>query len=483
MASQLLLGIDVGTTSVKASLFDGTGARLRSYASGFPTTRRGANVEQDPEDWMRHVRAALAHLVDAMPKGAVAAAGLCSQVNTHVFVDAEGNALLPAIVWQDGRCAAEAAALDAKVPETDKLQWWRAPMPIDASHVLARIAWVAKHHPGLWDRTCWVLSPKDYCLLKLTGEVVADPMSSFGVIDQSLAYIDALTGLVPGAKEKLPPLASLAARAGRIRKGLPGEGTPVAVGTMDAWAGMFGAGAVREGQAVYLSGTSEVGGILSHRRVPTPGVIAFPECEGFVLHAGPTQAGGASVEWLGRLLGKSPEELSRLAADIGAGEDVPVFLPHLQGERAPIWDIASRASFSGIDSGMGPAHFARAVFEGVAYSVRWLMESLEQSAGLAPGRIHLAGGGARSDAWCQIRADILGKPLRRASNPDAGVMGAAILAGVERGLYGSIAEAAEALVGFDQTFDPGPGTEARHAAGYAKFRALYDGLKDFNRTR
>lgn len=476
MDGPFLIGIDVGTTSVKAVLFDLAGKPVRSFRQSYPTSRPGpAKVEQDPRDWLRLTLAALTHLMQGLPDGAVLGAGLCSQVNTHVFVDADGEALLPAMVWSDGRCAADAATLDPLVPEAKRLQWWGAPLPIDASHVLARMAHVRTHYPDLWARTRWVMAPKDYCLLHLTGEAVADPMSSFGVIDQSLAYVDELIGLVPDARRKLPPLAGMTAPAGPIRAGLPGAGIPMATATMDAWSGMIGAGISRAGDAAYLSGTSEVLGIVSPARVPTPGVIAFPECEGIVLHAGPTQAGGASVEWLANLLDRTPDDVFALAAR-SAGS-VPLFLPHLQGERAPLWDPAARASFSGVDSAMGAAEFARAVLEGVTYSVRLLIDSLEQSAGLAVSSLTMAGGGARSDLWCQIRADVLGRTLRRTVNADSGVLGAAICAGVVAGRFPSLSEASRTLVVYDRAFEPDPRQAARHADRFGAYVDLYRRLQ------
>jgi xylulokinase len=255
----------------------------------------------------------------------------------------------------------------------------------------------------------------DFCIFHLTGRAIADPMSNFGVVNSALSYIDVLIGLVPGAREKLPTLAKSTELAGVINAGLPCAGVPLAVGTMDAWSGILGAGARRDCDAVYLSGTSEVLGLVSETRIPTPGVIAFPKCEGIVLHAGPTQAGGAFVAWQSQVLGRSSEELSSLVENREANKATPVFLPHLEGERAPLWDPASRASFSGMDSTTGPADLACAMFEDVSYSVRLLLESLETSSGVKPDALTLAGGGMRSDIWCQIRADILGRPPRRQS--------------------------------------------------------------------
>ena len=481
MSGSFLIGVDVGTTSVKAALFDADGGARRTYASAYPTARPAADrAEQDPADWMKRVAAALADLVAAAPQGGITGLGLCSQVNTHVFIDANGRALLPAILWQDGRCARDAHELDKKVATEDRLKWWGAPLPIDASHVLSRMAFVQRVHPDIWEKTRWVMAPKDYCLFQLTGEAAADPMASFGIVDQNLAYIPDLLALIPGAEGRLPPLRGVAATIGRVRGGLPGGGLPVVNCTMDAWAGMIGAGAAEEGAAAYLSGTSEVGGIVSSRRIPTPGVIAFPSCEGITLHAGPTQAGGASIAWLAAMLGRSADEVSALAAQSDPARATPIFLPHLQGERAPLWDIAARASFSGLDASMGAPEMARAVLEGVAYSVRLLLGALEASSGVKTGTLLHAGGGARSDLWCQIRADALDRAIERKSDLDSGVVGAAIFAGIGAGLYASLRDGARRLARTDRIFEPVAAQRRRYDDGFARYQDLYRRLKGFS---
>lgn len=481
MSGPMLIGIDVGTTAVKAARFDANGNVERSYARHYPTTRRAPDiVEQDAGDWIVNVKAALDELTSDLAPGQLQAVGLCSHVNSHAFVGANGDALMPAIIWQDGRCADVAAELDARVDPTAKIAWWGAPLPIDASHVLSRMEWVKRHHPDIWQKTRWVMSPKDYCIMQLTGEVVADPMESFGVIDQDLRYIDGLVDLVDGAAERLAPIRDFTSIAGQIRSGLPAAGTPMVVATMDAWSGLFGSGALREGDGLYLSGTSEVLGIVSEQRNPEPGVIAFPRCESIVLHAAPTQAGGASMAWLSTLLGRSPAELSSLADHVDRRGMTPVFLPHLQGERAPLWNAHARASFSGIDAAMGPAEFTVAMMEGVAFSARMAIESLQRSAGAVPAALCAAGGGMASDVWCQIRADVLGKPLLRRKNLDAGVLGAAVLAGVGAQLFHSLADAAAQLVVTERIFEPDPSLTDRYAYGYAKYKELYHQLEAFN---
>ncbi len=469
----MLIGIDVGTTAVKAALFDHQGRALKTFKRLYPTKRPApGHVEQDASDWLKPVLEALSQFGEDR----VEAIGLCSQVNTHVFVDAQGKPILPAFTWQDGRCAEEAAQLDAQITEAEKLAWWGAPLPIDASHILARMAYVVKHFPDVWQKTRWVMAPKDYCLLHLTGEAVTDPMTAFGIVDSNLKLVPRLLNLVQGAAERLPALVSFTKVVGHIRNGLPCAGVPVVTGAMDAWSGLLGAGVSEEGQGLYLSGTSEILGIVSSRKAAVPGVIAFPKCEGIVLHAGPTQSGGASLEWVAKLLGRSAAEISELAASADTSEPLPIFLPHLEGERAPLWDINARASLSGLSSSMGPAEVARAVLEGVSYSARLVMDSLEISACLRPSEINHSGGGAASDIWCQIRADVLGRPIKRMKMLDAGVLGAALMAGTGVGIFHSLNAAAKTFVAVDRVFEPDLTESDRHKNSFEKYKMLYQRL-------
>lgn len=476
--ANLLIGVDVGTTGVKAALFSADGAVLSAFAARHPTRRPApGRAEQEPQAWLDLTLEALSQLSGHLPPRSAVAVGLTSQVNTHVFCDAALNPLMPAVTWQDARAAQEAAALDARVAMEDKRHWWGAPLPIDASHVLARMAHVKARHPDIWARTAHVLAPKDWVIAKLTGVISTDPMTAFGVVDQSLSVIRSLVSLVDGAAERLPPIAAFAASAGRVRPGLPCAGTPMVTGCMDAWAGLLGAGVTGEGDAVHLSGTSDIVGIVSSARNPTPGVIAFPRCEGITLHAGPTQSGGASLDWAARLFNRSPDELCALAAETAVAPDSPLFLPHLDGERAPIWDAGARGAFMGLQAASGPGDAALAVMEGTAHAARWLLETLQHSAGLRPELIAHAGGGARADVWCQLRADVLGVPLHRLKMLDAGVAGAALLAGVGEGVFASIADAAQRFVQTDRVFSPDSAKASLFAERHARYRSLYDALK------
>ncbi|MBB4228763.1 xylulokinase [Rhizobium mongolense] len=482
MSDKTVIGIDIGTTAIKAVLVTGAGTQLGHYVESYPTARPAPGiVEQEPDDWIRVAIQALAGFERDFDLGGLQAIGICSQANTHVFIDRNATPLAPAIVWQDLRCADIAAELDGQVGAESRIAWWGAPLPIDASHCLSRMEWMRRNRPDIWGRSRAVILPKDYCIARLTGEVAADAIASIGLVDGQLNYIKALLDLVPDAVQRLPPLRDFTHVVGRVLPGLPCAGTPVIVGTMDAWSGMFGVDVGKVGSAMYLSGTSDVLGIVSPKRVPTPGVAAFPTYQEITLHAAPIQSGGASLAWLSRLLGRSIDELCVLAAAMSGQERIPLFIPHLDGERAPLWDPFARGIFLGLDSSMGPAHLVRSVMEGVAYSAQWALETLERSADSSPSILNCGGGGFASDVWNQIRADVLGRTLRCVRSADAAATGAAAMALAGIGAAGSIADAASRIVQFEREFRPDPARRGYHEVRMALFKDSYAATQDISR--
>jgi xylulokinase len=474
----LFLGIDVGTTAVKAGLFNCDGRRVASWRRDYPTRRApGGTVEQDPEHWLDGIAGAIKAFEAQADLRAVRAVGICSQVNTHVFVGSDGAALAPALVWQDTRAAAEAAELADTITSDECDRWWGSPVPLDASHALARMQWMRRHHPRLWEETRYVLSPKDYCILHLTGTAVADPIASVGLVDLELRYIDALIDRVPGARERLPPLRPFEFVAGSMSLGAHGTTVPVVTGTMDAWASLFGAGAYAPGRGLYMSGTSEILALVSSHRVGSRGVITFPSVDAAVVSAGPTQSGGDCIRWWAQATGRQPDDVFAAAAAASRTDDPILFLPHLEGERAPLWDARLRGAFVGLSSRTGDAELALAVLEGVALSARLVLQSLESAAGIKPASLLYGGGGSQSDVWSQIRADCLGVPLQRLAVVDAGCLGAAVLAAVGVGAFRGMTDAAGAMAKIETRFEPDPLQKDRYDRMCAAFAAATDALK------
>lgn len=463
-AADLILAIDVGTTAVKLAVIGLDGRLHQTHQQTYPIARPGPDrAEQDPADWTREIDRGIAALAAQGLAPRIAAIGLTSQVNTHVFLDRAGHPLIPAIVWQDGRAAAVAQALEARVSPDRKLAWFGAPIPIDASHPLARMDWVRQHLPQVWAATAHVVLPKDFCILHLTGELATDAVSNVGIANAEGHVAEALA-LVEGAAGRMAPVHSATEVVGRVQSG-PLRGVPVVNGTMDGWSAIFGGAGASAGAGVHVSGTSEILGIVSQTVIPTPGVIVFSPLAGLRLQAAPTQAGGAALAWLCTLLGLTPDQVSALVGATPRRALTPLFLPQLQGERAPLWDMSLRGSFLGLDPATGPAELGWAVMEGVGFSARHAMQALETSAGVRPEGLTCGGGGFRSPVWTQIKADIMGRPMRPLAVNEPGLLGAAALAALGAGLVPNLAAAHAALVRHLAPVLPDPGR-----------RALYDDL-------
>ncbi len=470
MLAQKLIGLDIGTTSVKAAVVDTNGVVHAQFSESYPSSRKGVDVvEQDPDDWIRLLKKALHSFIDHKVEGI----GICSQVNTHVFLDSDNQPLFPAITWQDIRAKNEAKKLNGQVSDEQKIQWWGSPMPIDSSHALSRMFWIQNLHCEIWHKTRKVMLPKDFCILKLTGVASTDPLSNIGLVDSNFNYVTELLDLVPGAKHLMSPIIEVTDIAGYVSDG-PFKGTPVISGTMDAWSGILGAGGGERNSSVYLSGTSEILGISSSKIIPTPGAIVFPEVEGIRLHAAPTQHGGDAKLWFSSVFGLDMNEIAKMVSEKQRSNATPLFLPQLNGERSPHWDPTLRGAFLGVSRRTERADFARAVYEGVAYAARQAFEVTKRSSDISSNVIYCGGGGFRSDAWNQIRSNVFGLPLKIIKSSEPGVLGAITIAAKSIGIFPNLEKANKKLVQFDDQRCPDP----QHVEKLSKVFEIYSDAID-----
>lgn len=480
--NDVYLGIDVGTTAVKVAAFTDRGALLAEHSTAYPTARPHPGwAEQDPTDWWT----ACVSGIDAVTAGRrhgddVRAIGVVSQVNTHLFTDSSLTPLAPAINWQDQRCHEMARRLDAHFSDEQRAEIWGGPFTIDASTLVSRAGWFASHHPGRWARTRWILSPKDYIVARLTGQVATDAISSIGLVDRAASgYLAGVLALVDGLADRLPPLrhhTCVAGPAGAAE--LPSVlGASVVVGTMDAFGNVFGCGVTRPGRGLVSCGTSVIVAGGSERTRPAAGVITFPELDGLFVHAGPTQAGGDALRWWARACDMSTHDVLAEAATSPPGASGIVFTPHLLGERAPLWDSTVRGAFLGLSVSTARSDLSRAVLEGVAMSARQVLTAVESACDRPIPSLSLCGGGARSTLWAQIFADVLGRPVARLQVLDSAVLGAAMLAMVGTGGYESIAAAAAESVRVGQTYEPDAAGAGALASLYRVYTDSYDALR------
>ena len=465
MFARKLIGLDIGTTSVKAAVIDTNGAIHARFSESYQASRTGTNlVEQNPDDWLNLLNKALNSFIDHKIVGI----GICSQVNTHVFLGADERPLFPAITWQDIRAKNEAQDLNSQVSDEKKIKWWGSPMPIDASHALSRMSWMKKWRGEIWHKTRKVMLPKDYCILKLTGTASTDPLSNIGLVDNKFNYIPELFDLVPGARQLMAPIIGVSDIAGYVTDG-PFLGTPIISGTMDAWSGILGAGGAERNSSIYLSGTSEIMGISSSKIIPTPGAIVFPEVEEIRLHAAPTQHGGDAKLWFSSVFDLEMNQIAEMVSRKKRSNATPLFLPQLNGERSPHWDPTLRGAFLGVSRQTERVDFARAVYEGVAFAAKQAFEVTKKSSDVSSDLVYCGGGGFRSNEWNQIRSNVLGLPLKIINSTEPGVMGAVTIAAKGVGIFPNLEKASKQLVQFDEQCDPNP----RHTEQLLKIFEIY----------
>ncbi|MBB5152593.1 xylulokinase [Saccharopolyspora phatthalungensis] len=475
-APVLMLGIDVGTTAVKVAAFTLDGNPVAAHTTGHPIDRpRPGWAEQDPLDWWRGCETGIRSVLTGLPASAVKSVGVVSQVNTHVFVDERLRPLAPAIIWQDQRCAEIARELDARFTPQHKTRIWGGPIVLDASFVGARAEWFARSEPAKWARTRWVLSPKDFVVAKLTGRLATDRLSGVRVAG-SAGYLPEAVNLVDGLPGKLPEILDPETPAGPATHPALGSAA-VAVGTMDAFGAVFGTRTTETGRGMVSCGTSLVVAGASRESIPVGEVVTFPPRNGLFVHAGPTQAAGDALRWWGQVSGMTIEEALASAA---TGSPGVVFTPHLMGERAPLWDSDVRGSFFGLSSATSTADMSLAVLQGVAMSGRHVLGAVERACGFSLPSLAFSGGGARSDLWTQIHADVLQRPMERLRVHDSAALGAALLGAVGAGVYPDVETAAATAVAVNRVFTPSLDAD-RLTPLYEAYRSSHTALHDLHR--
>ncbi len=500
MSAGVLVGVDVGTSGLKALAIDAeSGAALASSTQGYPlSTPHPGWAEQDPADFKAALHLALQDLAAHLGKRAssVRAIGLTGQMHTAVLLDDRLDPVRPAILWCDTRTTAECEAIRARLGD-DGLRRTVKNRALEG-FTLPKLLWLRAHEPEAFERVDKVLMPKDYAGYLLTGAVSADVSDASGTLAfdpaarrwsaEVLAAFDLPASLWPEAGDSpslLGPLAIEAARA----SGLP-AGIPVARGAADNAAGAVGLGVVRPGRAMASIGTSGV--VLAH----TAGCAVEDRMRLHTFcHAVPGQhyamgvmlAAGGALRWYrdtlsdgermaAEIRGVDPYEIiTDTASTARPGAGGLVFLPYLMGERTPHADALARGAFVGLTARTTKADVSRAVLEGITFG---LADSLDlvREIGAPPREIRLTGGGAQSRFWRQMMADVFDTPVAVTTSTEGPAFGAALLGGVAAGVFASVEEAADALVHVTATVAPEPATAARYREVHAVYRALYGDL-------
>jgi len=467
-----VLGIDLGTTSVKAAFLGLDGQLLGIGRASYPTLAVQPGIaEQDPGDWWRAtvhaVRQALSACGDRICLLGIAVVG---QGPTTAVVDDRGATLGGAITWLDSRAADVAADLGTRIGVPT---WQLGSLPHER--------WLALHDPIRHAAAAGFLASWDWLTLRLSGQTVrAVPPVSGHPTDATLRAGGADPARFGRAVEWATQVGStLPGPAAEL--GIP-AGTPVVAGGNDALASFHGAGLVEAGDAVDTGGTSGGLGVYWGHELDVPDTYRAPAgLPGLWLYGGAMNAIGKSVDWVTELL--APGGVAPVAALLQDAALTPpgaaglVFLPYLAGERAPIDDDRARGVFAGLSLAHGRGHLARAVLEAGGFALRHVAQPIRAS-GIRVERLVMSGATERLLPVARMRADILGMPVDIPAVPDTAAVGAGILAAVGAGAHVDARTAIRAMVRITARLEPDPATRARYDAMYAIYRELYPCTSD-----
>jgi xylulokinase len=477
VSEAFLLGIDIGTTTCRATVFDLEGREIAaSYREMRVRYPRPLWAEIDPEDWWQATINCVRSITDRIGVDAhrIGGIGLSGLMHAPVLLDAAGNPITPAMLWMDQRCAPQVAALRQAFIEQG-LNPDHAP----ATGLSApKLRWLADTHPNVLARACTFVLPKDFVRFRMTGVAGTDPSDAggTGMFDRVRGvWHEDIVRLVGVPRALLPAISTSASLAGCITAdaaALTGlaAGTPVAMGGSDTLCSRLGAGGLGFDEICLYLGTAAwiviTGG---------PGEDGRPVPRAF----GATSTTGAALRWVRDRLLESPsgdisasyDAMTDLAESAPPGAEGLFFLPHLMGERGPSQNPQARGALVGLTLRHGRAHIVRSVLEGTAFQLRRIVEA--RSGGQPPTIGVACGGATRSALWMHMLADVTGLTMRVPEAVEVGALGAAMLGGEAAGLL-TVASAPARMVRFSRTYTPDPAAAARYDRRYIRFCRLDD---------
>ncbi len=486
-----LVGIDIGTSAMKATALTTEGKIAATCAAEYvlDMPREGICEADVAAYWTALVTCCRGIVSAGVAPGGIVALSLAAQAETLVCLDEKYEPLRPAIVWLDNRSVEEAkelrehfgqSALYAVSGQPEMIPMWPA----------TKMLWLAHNEPATFEHTRWWVQLLDYFTYRLTGRLMSDrsEYSSSLVLDASSGeWYQPMLDYVGITTAQLPELGTAGSSVGLLMPKIASElglseRTVVALGGFDQACTTLGAGNVSPGIVTESTGTClAVHATLSHFQTVAGGVIP---CH---IHVAPSRwfydasasTGGAVFKWFRDAFypaGTSYSVLTSMAEEVAPGSTGLVMLPHLMGSVVPEYDADVRGVLAGLQLSHGRPHVARAILESIAYLLRHLVE-LQVEAGATCEEIRSIGGGARSDLWCQIKADVTGVPVVTMEVEEAGTLGAAILASVGAGVYGTVGEACARMVRVRRRFEPEASVREVYRDAYGRYRMIYPGLK------
>jgi xylulokinase len=488
---QVLLGVDVGSSGCKVTAIDLAGKVVANGAEAYATRYpRPGWAEQDPEDWVRSACTAIRRCLAGgqfAPQDVIGLA-IVGPAHNVALMDAAGAILYPTIHWSDLRSIPQCERLEALCGQRIFQVTFQR---VNPSWTLAQLLWLKENEPDVWAKLRRVLVTKDYVRYRFTGEYQTDVYDAIGLQLYDVehdCWSAEMCDLIGFPAAWLPPVYPVSAIAGTLSPdaaaatGLP-VGVPVAIGSSDVTVEAFGVGAIEPGHAIVKLGTAACVNLVTVRLRPSSKSLTYRHIvagRGFTITA--TNSGAATMRWFRDVFGRYEsaqagatganvfELIGDLAAQAPPGCEGLLFHPFLMGERSPYWDPQLRADFVGIGAHHQIRHFARAILEGVAFSLRDCAGAV-QELGEPIADYRIVGGGSKSPLWRQIICDVLGEPLIKPAVDDA-AFGAALLAGVAVGVFADWRSAVEACVRIEEVLYPNPQAHALYSDYFEVYRGV-----------
>ena len=496
---QYLLGIDLGTTALKAVAFDALGREIAAAAVEYSLlTPQTDVVEVEPEVYWDSLKTALSRMAGHCDLQKIVSISFSAQGETLLFLGADGKPLRNAIVWMDNRAKMEAGALAARFGN-DTCYRVTGQVSFEPCWPASKVRWVRDNEPDVFRKTWKVALLEDYCIFRMTGKCVAE-----GSLLTSTTYWDIRTRdywpemleELSLTRDMLPEILESGEPVGTLMPEIAAElglweGALVATGCLDQAAGALGVGNVREGMfSENIGAAMAICAITKELTYDPNGLMpvhyfALPGC--YMMHT--FTSGGMNLRWFRDAFcqaetwvaeltgGGSYDLLSGEAARVAPGCDGLLMLPHLSGSMAPDVNSNAKGVFYGFSLNHQKPHFVRAIMESLGYVLMRNIEAL-LAMGVPVGEVRSLGGGARSDVWNQIKCDVIGREIVTLRCKEAASLGAAILAGKAAGLFESVPEACERMVEIDRRYTPNPQNRDVYDQGYRKYKKLFRDLTE-----
>lgn len=493
-----LLGIDLGTTGLKVSLFEADGTLIGSQTCEYSLhTPHPGYVEQDPQDWWQGFIAAAQRLRVSFPEpfAHIEGVGICGQMHTQVYLDENDRVLRPAITWMDQR-SHEIVQRIQNDPASRELIYQETANYPSTTYTALHVRWVQENQPDIWRQTRAILVAKDYLKYLLTGVKAIDYAEASGTLlfdvrnerwsSKAFDFFGIPQEMFPAAAPSDQVIGTVTRKAA-LETGIR-EGTPVVNGSSDNSASALGAGMAKSGQVTLIIGTAGVITVCSDRPLLDPDgrTLCWHYClRDHWVTLGITQTAGESLQWFKNAFdpvedaqtgsGDIFNRYNQAVAEVPDGSGGVIFLPYLNGERTPYWDPAARGVFFGLNLATQKAHFIKAIMEGVSFALRNNIETVE-ALGIEIREVRAVGGGLKSPVWLETLGKILKKPVVTVSLPDSANLGNILLCGKALGMIDSYPEAVERMVSVEQKVDF-PDGAAVYEKQYRLFLELYPQLR------